>query len=150
MVLQIKTDYIHLICAVTGTLFPTYPSHRKSIMTFVVCTVSRKRGEHGFDIVVPLQAANAVTVGTGGNLGIVLAVGGKAHNAIPVKTLHLGQVIAVETSVVGKNGTGTVLLEPETQIHNSFDSGAENGLHRCFQKQHVIVHAAYLTLDGQI
>lgn len=41
--------------------------------------------EHGFNTVATLQATRGAAIGCGWNLGIMLAVGGKAHDVVPVK-----------------------------------------------------------------
>ena len=119
------------------------------IMAFAVCPIAGEQAEHGFDAEATLQAASGATIGVSGNLGVVLAIGGKAHDVVPVKITQLRQMVAVEAGIVGENGTDSVLIEPGTQIKNSLGSGAENRLHWCFDEQSAFVHAADLTLNGQ-
>ena len=87
---------------------------KQRIMGFLVCIIPGEQTEHGLDAVTPLHTSGAVAVGTGGDFGVVLAVGGKAHDVVPSKASQLRQVIAVEAGVVGKDGVDVVLPEPGT------------------------------------
>ena len=71
-------------------------------MGFPICTIPGKYTEHGFYTVAPLHAPGAVAVGAGGNLGIVLAVDGDAHNVIPVEVPQLWQMVSVKARIVGE------------------------------------------------
>ena len=57
---------------------------KESIVAFVVCTIAGKQAEHGFDAEATLQTACGAAVGIGRDFGIVLAIGGKTHDIIPV------------------------------------------------------------------
>ena len=100
-------------------------------MTFVVCTVPGEQTKHGFYSVASFQTASGATVGVSGNLGIVFAIGGKAHDVVPVKITQLRQMVAVKAGIVGENGTDSVLIEPDTQISDGFGSCTEDRLHWC-------------------
>lgn len=82
--------------------------------------------EHGFDALATLQAASGATVGGGGDSGIVLAVGGKAHDIETIEIPQLWQMVAVKAGIVGENGTDFVLTEPGTQISDGFGSCTED------------------------
>lgn len=118
-------------------------------MTFVVCTISRQQAEHGFDTIASLQTAGGAAVGIGWDSEIVLTVGCKAHDVVPVKITHLRQMVTVKVGIVGENRTDSVLIEPDTQISDGLGAGAEDGLHRRFDKQGAFLHTADLTLNGQ-
>lgn len=118
-------------------------------MTFVVCMVPGEQAEHRFNSVATFQTAGGAAVGIGWDFGIVLTVGGNAHNVVPVKTTQLRQMVAVEADIVGENGTDFVLTEPGTQISDGFGSGAEHRLNWCLDEQSAFIHAADLTLNGQ-
>ena len=105
--------------------------------------------QHGFDAVAAFQSAGGTAVGVGGDLGAVLAVGGEAHDVVPIEAAQFRQVAAVEVGVVGEDARDTVQAEPGAQILDRLGAGAEDGLHRRVQKQGVVVHAANLALVGQ-
>ena len=115
----------------------------------MVCAVIGEQAEHGFYAVAALQAAGGTAVGISRDLGIVLAVGGEAHDIIPIEISQLLQVVAVEAGVVGKDETDHVLLKPGTQICDGLGPGAEDGLHRCYDEQCVFVHATDVALDRE-
>lgn len=119
------------------------------IMGLPVCTIPGQQAQHGLHAVASFQSAGRTAVGVGGDLGVVLAVGGEAHDVVPVEAAQLRQVVAVEVGVVGENASNTVLAEPGSQVPDRLGTGAEDGLHRRVQKQGVVVHAANLALVGQ-
>lgn len=118
-------------------------------MSFLACIIFGEQAEHGFDTKTAFQTAGGTTVGGSGNLGIVLTVGGKAHDIVPVKVLQSGQMVAVEAGIVSKDRIDTVLLEPDTQIRNGLSSSAEDGPHWRFNERGTFIHIANLTLNGQ-
>ena len=79
----------------------------------------------------------------------MLAVGGQAHDVVPVEAAQLRQVVPVEAGVVGEDARDAVLPEPGVQVAHGLGAGAEDWLHRRVQEQGIVVHAADLTLDGQ-
>lgn len=119
------------------------------IMGLPVCTIPGQQAQHGLHAVASFQSAGRTAVGVGGDLGVVLAVGGEAHDVVPVEAAQLRQVAAVEIGVVGEDAHDAVLAEPGAQISHGLGAGAEDGLHRRVQKQGFIVHAADLALVGQ-
>lgn len=60
-------------------------SIEEGVMGLVVCTVAGEQAEHGLDAVASFQAAGGAQVSGGGDLGVVLAVGGEAHDVVPIK-----------------------------------------------------------------
>ena len=118
-------------------------------MAFVVCTVPGEQTKHGLDTVAAFQTAGGVAVGIGWDFGIVLAVGGKAHDVIPIEVSQLWQMIMVKAGIVCEDGMDIMLLEPGSKISNSLSSSAENRLYRRLDKQGAFIHTADLTLDGQ-
>lgn len=103
-------------------------------MAFAICTISGKQAEHRFDAVATFQTTGGVAVGSSGDFRIVLTVGGKAHDVVPVKIPQLRQMVAVKAGVVGEDRLDTVMLEPDSKICNSLGLCAENGIHWCLNE----------------
>ena len=118
-------------------------------MRFTICLISRQQSEHGLHAVASFQAAGGAAVGVGGNFGVVLAVGGQAHDVVPVEAPQLRQVVAVEAGVVGEDALDAVMRQPCLQIPDGFRPGAEEGLDWGVQKEGVVIHAASPALLGQ-
>ena len=118
-------------------------------MRFPICTIPGQQSEHGLHAVASFQVAGGAAVGVGGYFGVVLAVGGQAHDVVPVEAPQLRQVVAVEAGVVGEDALDAVLGQPCLQIPDGLRPGAEDGLHRGVQKEGVVIHAARPALLGQ-
>lgn len=109
----------------------------------------QKADGDGFNTVASFQTARGAAISGGGNLWIVLAVGGKAHDVGPVDVLQFQQEVVVEVGVVCEDRTDAVLSKPSLQIRTGLGSRTEDGPHWRFNEQGAFIHTAYLTLNGQ-
>ena len=97
-------------------------------MTFLIAVFAGQQPQHGLHAVAPFHPAGGKAFAAFRDPGIVLAVGGKAHDIVPVIISQLRQMIAVKAGIVGENGTDFVLTEPGTQISDGFGSCTEDRL----------------------
>lgn len=85
-----------------------------------------EQAEHRFDTVATFQMTSGAAIGER-NLWIILAVGGKTHDVVPIKVPQFRQVIAVEAGIVGENGMDIVLTQPGTKINDGLDADTQDG-----------------------